>query len=80
MQLAEIITQRVQRVTGATHAALHEPSFKGNERAYVTDCITTGWVSSVGSYVDRFERDLAAYTGGPGKIADRSPVANRING
>ena len=63
MQLAEIITQRVQRVTAATRAALHEPSFKGNERAYVTDCIDTGWVSSVGSYVDRFERDLAAYTG-----------------
>ena len=27
------------------------------------DCIDTGWVSSVGSYVDRFERDLAEFTG-----------------
>ena len=42
---------------------LHEPSLKGNELAYVTECIQTGWVSSVGSFVDRFERDLAAYTG-----------------
>lgn len=43
--------------------SLHEPEFRGNEKAYVTDCIETGWVSSVGSYVDRIERDLAAITG-----------------
>lgn len=42
---------------------LHEPLFRGNEEAYVTDCIRTGWVSSVGSYVDRLESDLAAYLG-----------------
>jgi perosamine synthetase len=43
--------------------ALHEPSFQGNEWAYVKECIDTGWVSSVGSFVDRFERDLAEVTG-----------------
>ncbi|MES2835240.1 MAG: LegC family aminotransferase [Pseudomonadota bacterium] len=43
--------------------SLHEPEFRGNEKAYVADCIETGWVSSVGSYVDRIERDLAAITG-----------------
>jgi perosamine synthetase len=43
--------------------ALHEPWFNGNEEAYVQDCIRTGWVSSVGSYVDRFERDVAAASG-----------------
>ncbi len=43
--------------------ALHEPCFKGNEWLYVKDCIDTGWVSSVGSYVDRFERDLADVAG-----------------
>ena len=43
--------------------SLHEPEFRGNEKAYVTDCIETGWVSSVGSYVDRIEHDLAAITG-----------------
>jgi perosamine synthetase len=41
--------------------ALHEPTFSGNEWAYVKDCLDTGWVSSVGAYVDRFEKDLAAY-------------------
>lgn len=43
--------------------ALHQPEFAGNEWAYVKDCIDTGWVSSVGSYVDRFERMLAETCG-----------------
>ena len=43
--------------------ALHEPRFVGNENKYVKECIDTGWVSSVGKFVDRFEQDLAAYTG-----------------
>jgi len=43
--------------------SLHEPQFSGNEWAYVKECLDTGWVSSVGAYVDRFERELAAFTG-----------------
>ncbi len=42
---------------------LHEPLFCGHENKYVQECIDTGWVSSVGKFVDRFEEDLAAYTG-----------------
>lgn len=42
---------------------LHEPSFVGNEWAYVKECLDTGWVSSVGKFVDRFEQQLADYTG-----------------
>ncbi|SFH76253.1 perosamine synthetase [Selenomonas ruminantium] len=42
---------------------LHEPLFRGNENKYVKECIDTGWVSSLGKFVDRFEEDLAAYTG-----------------
>ncbi|MGN4126616.1 LegC family aminotransferase [Lysinibacillus sphaericus] len=42
---------------------LHEPTFAGKELEYVTDCIQTGWVSSVGAYVTRFEEDLAQFTG-----------------
>lgn len=49
--------------------ALHEPEFAGREWDYVKECIDTGWVSSVGSFVDRFERDLAAYTGAAHAIA-----------
>ncbi|MGO4692874.1 LegC family aminotransferase [Paenibacillus sp. 2TAB26] len=42
---------------------LHEPTFCGKELEYVTDCIQTGWVSSVGKYVDEFEHRLAEYVG-----------------
>jgi len=63
MELAQIITERVVSVTAAAKAALHEPLFEGNELSYVSDCIVSGWVSSVGQYVDRFERELANYTG-----------------
>ncbi|WP_342600364.1 LegC family aminotransferase [Psychrobacillus sp. FSL H8-0483] len=42
---------------------LHEPTFNSKELEYVTDCIETGWVSSVGAYVTRFEEDLARFTG-----------------
>ena len=63
MDLAQTITEHVRHVTGGAKVALHEPHFRGQEWAYVKDCIDTGWVSSVGSYVDRFERDLAEVTG-----------------
>jgi len=43
--------------------ALHEPCFSGNEWAYVKECLDTGWVSSVGKYVDKFEAMLAEITG-----------------
>ncbi len=43
--------------------SLHEPLFAGKEWEYVKDCLDTGWVSSAGSYVDRFEQRLAEYTG-----------------
>lgn len=46
-----------------TFVPLHEPEFAGKEWDYVKECLDTGWVSSVGSYVDRIESDLAAYTG-----------------
>ncbi|CAG1000543.1 partial perosamine synthetase, partial [Gammaproteobacteria bacterium] len=49
--------------SGKPFVPLHEPSFSGNEWAYVKECLDTGWVSSVGKFVDRFEEELAAYTG-----------------
>lgn len=42
---------------------LHEPYFAGQEWEYVKECLDTGWVSSVGKYVDLFEEKLAEYTG-----------------
>jgi perosamine synthetase len=51
------------------YISLHEPRFAGNEWAYVKKCLDTGWVSSVGGYVDRLEADLAAYTGAKRAVA-----------
>jgi len=48
---------------------LHSPSFRGNERQYILDCIDTTFVSSVGKYVDRFEKAIADYTGSKGCTA-----------
>ncbi|MEO6054480.1 MAG: LegC family aminotransferase [Chthoniobacterales bacterium] len=48
---------------------LCEPHLAGNEWQYVKECIDTGWVSSVGSYVDRFEKDIARRTGAKHAVA-----------
>jgi perosamine synthetase len=63
MDLIEAIDGALRTTLGPAPVALHEPRFVGREWDYVKECIDTGWVSSVGSYVDRFEHDLAAYTG-----------------
>ena len=42
---------------------LSVPKFIGNEKKYLNECIDTPFVSSVGKFVDRFENDMAAYTG-----------------
>ncbi len=42
---------------------LHEPWFRGNESAYVQECIDTGWVSTAGAFVDRLESALGAACG-----------------
>lgn len=67
----------VRSVLGPTESmiALHEPEFAGQEWTYVKDCIDTGWVSSVGAYVDRFERDLRAITGASHAVATSNGTA-----
>ena len=48
---------------------LHAPVFPGREKEYVADTIESTFVSSVGAYVDRFEMDMANYTGSPKAVA-----------
>lgn len=57
------VLQVLQGVLGPPPAALHEPRLAGNEWLYVKECLDSGWVSSVGAFVDRFERELAARAG-----------------
>ncbi len=49
--------------------SLHEPSFVGREWQLVKDCLDSGYVSSVGEYVDRFEQQLAQYLGAEHVVA-----------
>ncbi len=48
---------------------LHAPVFRGRERELVLDTIDSTFVSSVGAYVDRFEKDMAAFTASPRAVA-----------
>ena len=54
---------------------LHEPCFRGREWQYVKDCLDTGWVSSVGQYVNRFEEQLVDITGSRYAVATSSGTA-----
>lgn len=42
---------------------VNTPLLSGNERAYIKDCIDTGWISSEGEYIKKFEGGFAAYVG-----------------
>lgn len=48
---------------------LHAPNFEGNEKKYLNECIDSTFVSSVGPFVDRAEKDICQYTGSKFAIA-----------
>lgn len=48
---------------------LHEPRFLGNEKKYLSECIDTTFVSSVGKFVDQFESMICDFTGARYAIA-----------
>jgi perosamine synthetase len=67
--LAEQILSAMRTVLGPGPVKLHEPSFNGNEWRYLKECLDSTFVSSVGKFVDRFERDLARFTGAKHAVA-----------
>ena len=48
---------------------LSVPNINGNEWKYVKDCLDTGWISSTGEYVNKFEKIIQNYTGAKYAIA-----------
>jgi perosamine synthetase len=64
-KLAENILAILQQVLAGHKGviSLHEPYFHGNEWDYVKECLDSGWISSIGGYVDKFEARLAEFTG-----------------
>lgn len=69
--LAARIVDAVRRTIGDTESLvlLHEPYLPPNTSTYVQECIDTGWVSSAGAYVTKFEKQLAELTGSARAIA-----------
>ena len=41
--------------------AVNTPLFEGNEKKYLNQCIDTGWISSEGNFVKKFEEDFSKY-------------------
>ena len=67
--LAEKVVGAIRTVIGQAPAVLHEPTFSGNEWLYTKECLDSTFVSSVGKFVDRFELDLASFTGARHAVA-----------
>jgi perosamine synthetase len=65
----EQVVTALRSVLGPGPAMLHEPSFNGNEWRYLKECLDSTFVSSVGKFVDRFELDLADFTGAKHVVA-----------
>jgi perosamine synthetase len=41
--------------------SVNKPAFLGNEKKYLLDCINTGWISSDGNYVKKFEKKFSKF-------------------
>ena len=61
--------KNAKNLFGNEFIPLHRPTFKGNEKKYLTECIDTNYVSSVGKRVDEFEKKFAKFTGSKYAIA-----------
>lgn len=67
--LSDQVADAIRSVVGPELAVLHAPRFEGNEWVYLKECLDSTFVSSVGKFVDRFEADLAHYTGAKRAVA-----------
>jgi len=62
-EFSKIIAFIKERFGNKDVIPLHEPCFVGKEKEYVSDCIESTFVSSIGKYVDEFERRVTQFTG-----------------
>ena len=67
---AKAFVAAIRSVVGdAPQVGLHVPDIGAAERRYVDECLESTFVSSVGPFVDRFEREIADYTGAKQAVA-----------
>ena len=66
----ETFVDALRHVVGhGERVGLHEPDITEREHQYVTECLESTFVSSVGPFVTRFEEDIAAFTGATSAVA-----------
>jgi perosamine synthetase len=67
---SQLFVDTIRSVVGdAAHVPLHVPEIGAVDHRFVDECLTSGFVSSVGPFVTRFEEEIAAYTGAARAIA-----------
>lgn len=57
-----LIINIIKKILGKGHHSLHEPYFCGNEWKYVKKTLDDNYVSSIGSFVDKFEDQIKKFT------------------
>jgi len=67
--LSEKVIEAIREVVDDESAVLHEPIFTGNEWLYLKECLDSTFVSSIGKFVDKFEDELATFTGAKRAVA-----------
>ena len=72
--IKKIITL-IKKVLKNKPKGLHDPLFKGNEKKYLNDCINKGFVSSVGKYVETFEKKISTFTKAKYTVATNNGTA-----
>ena len=67
---AELITKFIRELYKSNDfIPLHAPTFGGNEKKYVLETIDSTFVSSVGKFVDQFEKEIELFTGSAKAVA-----------
>ena len=62
MQIEKKILNKINKIVKNKKVGLHEPHFDNHDFREVLKCLKSSYVSTVGSYVERFERKIAKYT------------------
>jgi perosamine synthetase len=73
--MINILKQETKSMSNQQVIPLSVPNIAGNEWKYVKDCLDTGWISSVGSYVTQFEKMVADFAGAKYGIASVNGTA-----
>lgn len=77
MNVTDLAAMRSEPLAAATERTipLCVPEIRGNEWKYIKECLDGNWVSSIGSFVDRFEQGVADYVGTKYAVATCSGTA-----